>query len=81
MFRIQPDSSDRVPTIFRHMPATGARAHACGFDAGRGHVESLGGRWTGVRRDYDEGVVLTMLDPEGHEFCLVQYYGTSSARS
>lgn len=46
------------------------------IDTGRGHVESLGGRWTGIRHDYDEGVVLNMLDPEGHEFCLVQYYQT-----
>jgi hypothetical protein len=30
--------------------------------------------WSGERRDYDEGVVIMMLDPEEHEFCLVQYY-------
>ncbi|WP_329143674.1 MULTISPECIES: VOC family protein [unclassified Streptomyces] len=24
--------------------------------------------------DVDEGVVVVMADPEGHEFCLVQYY-------
>jgi predicted enzyme related to lactoylglutathione lyase len=35
---------------------------------------SLGGRTTGERHDYDEGVVVVMADPEGHEFCLVQYY-------
>jgi predicted enzyme related to lactoylglutathione lyase len=36
----------------------------------------LGGRFTGERHDYDEGegVVVVMADPEGHEFCLVQYY-------
>lgn len=44
------------------------------ISAGREQVEALGGRWTGVRHDYDEGAVLTMLDPEGHEFCLVQYF-------
>ncbi|MGK2866519.1 MAG: VOC family protein [Mycobacterium sp.] len=49
------------------------------IDVGRGHVESLGGRWTGVRHDYDEGVVVNMLDPEGHEFCLVQYFGNPGA--
>jgi len=38
-------------------------------------VEGLGGRWSGERHDYDEGVVMVMQDPEGHEFCLVQYYG------
>ncbi len=38
-------------------------------------VEDLGGRWAGIRNDHEEGVVLVMLDPEGHEFCLVQYFG------
>jgi predicted enzyme related to lactoylglutathione lyase len=49
-------------------------------DIGRGQqqVEELGGRWSGSRFDYPgEGVVLIMADPEGHEFCLVQYYSTS----
>lgn len=45
------------------------------IDLGRAQVETLGGRWTGERHDYDEGVVVIMQDPEGHEFCLVQYYG------
>ena len=36
-------------------------------------VISLGGRATGERHDYDEGVVVVMADPENHEFCLVQY--------
>jgi predicted enzyme related to lactoylglutathione lyase len=36
-------------------------------------VTRLGGRPTGERHDYDEGVVLVMADPEGNEFCLVQY--------
>jgi predicted enzyme related to lactoylglutathione lyase len=40
---------------------------------GREQVEGLGGRWTGERHDYDDGVVLVMQDPEGNEFCLVQY--------
>ncbi len=45
-------------------------------DIGAAHqrVEELGGRWSGERHDYDEGVVMVMHDPEGHEFCLVQYY-------
>jgi hypothetical protein len=37
-------------------------------------VTTLGGRFTGERHDYDEGVVAVMADPEGNEFCLVQYY-------
>lgn len=36
-------------------------------------VTRLGGRTTGERHDYDEGAVVVMADPEGHEFCLVQY--------
>jgi predicted enzyme related to lactoylglutathione lyase len=44
------------------------------IDQGRGQVEALGGHWTGHRYDYPgEGVVIVMTDPEGHEFCLVQY--------
>lgn len=35
------------------------------IDAGRAQVEYLGGHWTGI--------VIVMTDPEGHEFCLVQY--------
>jgi len=44
------------------------------IDEGIAQVASLGGRFTGERHDYDEGVVVVMADPEGHEFCLVQYY-------
>lgn len=44
------------------------------IDSGRAQVEGLGGQWTGQRYDYPgAGVVLVMTDPEGHEFCLVQY--------
>jgi predicted enzyme related to lactoylglutathione lyase len=42
--------------------------------AGMAEVERLGGSSTGERHDYDEGVVMVMADPEGHEFCLVQFY-------
>jgi predicted enzyme related to lactoylglutathione lyase len=44
------------------------------IDSGREEVERLGGGWSGERHDYPEGVVMVMHDPEGHEFCLVQYY-------
>lgn len=37
-------------------------------------IAGLGGRWSGERHDYPEGAVLVMADPEGHEFCIVQYY-------
>ncbi|MDJ1133013.1 VOC family protein [Streptomyces iconiensis] len=44
------------------------------IDQGIAHVTALGGRFTGERHDYDEGVVVVMTDPEEHAFCLVQYY-------
>jgi hypothetical protein len=44
------------------------------IDKGIAQVTSLGGRSTGERHDYNEGVVAVMADPEEHEFCLVQYY-------
>ncbi|MEV7405665.1 VOC family protein [Streptomyces sp. NPDC091267] len=44
------------------------------IDRGMAQVVSLGGRPTGERHDFDEGVVVVMADPEEHEFCLVQYY-------
>jgi predicted enzyme related to lactoylglutathione lyase len=44
------------------------------IDEGVRAVIDLGGRPTGERHDYDEGVVVITADPEGHEFCLVQYY-------
>lgn len=44
------------------------------IDAGIRHVIALGGSSLDIRYEYDEGVVVTMADPEGHEFCLTQYY-------
>ncbi|MFD3805951.1 VOC family protein [Streptomyces sp. NPDC058611] len=44
------------------------------IDEGIAQVVALGGRFTGERHDYDAGVVVVMVDPEEHEFCLVQYY-------
>ena len=38
-------------------------------------VQELGGRLTGERHEYEEGIVVVMTDPEGHEFCLVRYAG------
>ena len=37
-------------------------------------VVELGGKDLGERHDYDEGAVVVVADPEGHEFCLVQHY-------
>ncbi|OBG89343.1 glyoxalase [Mycobacterium sp. NS-7484] len=50
------------------------------IEAGQQQVENLGGQWSGTRHDYDEGVVLVMLDPENHEFCLVQYFERPTAK-
>ncbi|MFD7256785.1 VOC family protein [Streptomyces sp. NPDC059874] len=44
------------------------------IDRGIAQVIALGGRFTGERHDYDEGVVVVMADPEDHEFCLAQHY-------
>lgn len=44
------------------------------IDRGIAEVLGLGGAGTGERHDYAEGVVVVMTDPEGNEFCLVQYY-------
>ncbi|GHC38309.1 hypothetical protein GCM10010507_09760 [Streptomyces cinnamoneus] len=44
------------------------------IEVGIAQVRTLASRFTGERHDYDEGVVVVMADPEGHEFCLVQYY-------
>jgi predicted enzyme related to lactoylglutathione lyase len=44
------------------------------IDQGIAQVVALGGRFTGERHDYDEGVVVVMADPEEHEFCLGRYY-------
>lgn len=44
------------------------------IEEGMGEVERLGGAPTGERHEYDEGVVVVMTDPEGHEFCLVELY-------
>jgi Glyoxalase-like domain len=41
-------------------------------------VTSLGGRSTHERHEYDEGTVVVMADPEGNEFCLVQYFDTGT---
>ena len=43
------------------------------IEAGHRLVENSGGRWSGERHDYDEGVVVVMCDPDEHEFCLAQY--------
>lgn len=37
-------------------------------------VVGLGGRLTGERHEYAEGVVVVVADPEGNEFCLTEYF-------
>ncbi|MYR27249.1 MULTISPECIES: VOC family protein [unclassified Streptomyces] len=41
---------------------------------GIAQVLALGGGETGERHEYEEGVVVIMTDPEGHEFCLSRFY-------
>ena len=40
-------------------------------------IEKLGGRDIGERHDYDEGSVVVMADPEGHEFCVCTACGSA----
>jgi Glyoxalase-like domain len=47
------------------------------IDWGVETVTRLGGSYLDERHEYDEGVVLVMADPEGNEFCLVEYFGHS----
>ncbi|WP_418003254.1 VOC family protein [Mycobacterium sp. PDNC021] len=82
-------SSGPTPRLtFQRVPeakSTKVRIHldveVADIEVGRQRVEGLGGRWSGTRHDYDEGIVMVMLDPEGHEFCLVQYFENPSAIS
>ena len=43
------------------------------IEAATDRVIDLGGQSLGQRYDYDEGTVMTMADPAGNEFCIVQY--------
>jgi predicted enzyme related to lactoylglutathione lyase len=43
------------------------------IEAAVARVLALGGRRTGERHDYSEGVVVVMADPEGTEFCIVAF--------
>jgi hypothetical protein len=65
----QPVRQPKVGKVRVHLDVT-----VDDIDDAIGLVITLGGRSTGERHDYDEGVVVVMADPEGHEFCLVQYY-------
>jgi hypothetical protein len=44
------------------------------IDRAMAAVLAAGGRPTGERHDYAEGVVVVMADPEGNEFGLVQFF-------
>jgi predicted enzyme related to lactoylglutathione lyase len=64
----------RVPETKRGKVRVHLDVQVDDIDQGRAQIEKLGGRWTGQRYEYPgEGVVIVMTDPEGHEFCLVQY--------
>ncbi|HET6733708.1 VOC family protein [Mycobacterium sp.] len=43
------------------------------IDSAVARVHDLGGRDTGERHEYPEGTVVVLHDPEGNEFCIVQY--------
>jgi predicted enzyme related to lactoylglutathione lyase len=65
----QPVSEPRKGKVRLHLDVS-----VDDIDRGIARVIELGGSPTGERHDYDEGVVVIMRDPEGNEFCLVQYY-------
>jgi predicted enzyme related to lactoylglutathione lyase len=48
------------------------------MEAGIAEVERLGGAETAERHEYDEGVVVVMTDPEGHQFCLLQLHDSGA---
>ncbi|MFE6858807.1 VOC family protein [Nocardia sp. NPDC057668] len=43
------------------------------IEAGVAQVIALGGSATGERHEHPGGVVVVLADPEGHQFCLVEY--------
>jgi predicted enzyme related to lactoylglutathione lyase len=65
----QPVAEPRAGKVRIHLDIT-----VDDIDEAMALVRDLGGRFTGERHDYDEGVVVVMTDPEDHEFCLVRYY-------
>jgi hypothetical protein len=65
----QPVSTPKAGKVRIHLDIT-----VDDIDEAMSMVIALGGRDTGERHDYDEGVVVVMADPEDHEFCLVHYY-------
>jgi predicted enzyme related to lactoylglutathione lyase len=64
----QPVSEPKVGKTRIHLDVT-----VDDIDTAIAQVEELGGSQTGERHDHDEGIVVVMRDPEGHEFCIVQY--------
>ncbi|WP_067690774.1 VOC family protein [Nocardia jejuensis] len=64
----QPVSEPKTGKVRLHLDIT-----VDDLDHAVSQVISLGGHPTGERHDYDEGTVVVMTDPEGHEFCLVHY--------
>jgi predicted enzyme related to lactoylglutathione lyase len=76
--RVPPPHFQRVPEPKAGKVRIHLDVEVEDIDAGRQRVEQLGGRFSGVRYDHDERIVLTMFDPEGHEFCLVQYHDATT---
>ncbi|MEK8104385.1 VOC family protein [Micromonospora sp. M12] len=65
----QPVSEPRTDKVRIHLDIS-----VDDIDEAMTTVVRLGGRATGERHDYDEGVVVVMADPEDHEFCLVHHH-------
>jgi predicted enzyme related to lactoylglutathione lyase len=65
----QPGSTPKTGKNRLHLDVT-----VDDIDAAVTRILDLGGTSRDERHDYPEGVVVVMADPEGNEFCIVQYY-------
>jgi predicted enzyme related to lactoylglutathione lyase len=65
----QPVPESKVCKVRLHLDVTVGE-----IEDGMAEVARLGGSFTGERHDYPgSGVVVVMADPEGNEFCLIQF--------
>ena len=67
-----PSSACRNRSPRRYASTSTCRSTTSRPDAAKSRTLADDGRVFGT--NYDEGVVLVMLDLEGHEFCLVEYF-------
>ncbi len=78
--RIGPLTPDGLALTFQPVPEPKPGKNRVHIDlvvddvtAATAEVLRLGGRDLGERYEYDEGTVVVLADPEGNEFCVVEY--------